>query len=80
MAKFVEYTPEEVTSFVKDEVPTLSEEVLEVFIAEKIDGEVFLEITDELLRDLAPRLGDRVKLKRAIKAAKSKSLIPSVSY
>ena len=37
----------------------------------KIDGEVFLEIDDDYLREIAPLVGDRVKLKKVIKTAQS---------
>lgn len=68
------FTPEEVVSFIKTRAPSLSEKVLEVFIAENIDGEVFLELNDEQLREVVPLFGDRLKIKLAIKAARSSSV------
>jgi Mg/Co/Ni transporter MgtE len=69
--KFGEYDPEEVVLFLKAQVSTLSEEVLKVIIDHKIDGEVFLEMNDEHLREVVPLLGDRLKIKRVIETAKS---------
>ena len=34
----------------------------------KVNGEVFLALNDEYLRELAPGLGDRLKMKRVIAA------------
>ena len=55
--------------FLINEIPTISGDILEKIIAHKIDGEVFLEIDDEYLREIAPLVGDRVKMKRAIRTA-----------
>lgn len=77
MASFDEYTPEQVVAFVKGGIPTLSVEVLETITAHKIDGEVLLEMNDEYLLEIAPLLGDRLKLKKAI--IKARGLVHSVS-
>ena len=70
MANFEEfYSPQQVCEFLKNEIPTISGDILEKIIAHKIDGEVFLEIDDEYLREIAPLVGDRVKMKRAIRTA-----------
>lgn len=69
MAGFEKYFPDEVRVFLKDQVPTLPEDVLQSIVAHKIDGEVFLEMNDEYLREIAPLLGDRLKIKRAIRTA-----------
>ena len=70
MANFEEfYSPQQVCEFLKNEIPTISGDILEKIIAHKIDGEVFLEIGDEYLREIAPLVGDRVKIKRAISTA-----------
>ena len=49
------------------QVPTISDDVLEKVIAHKIDGEEFLEMDDEYLREITPLVGDRIKIKRAIR-------------
>ena len=70
MANFEEfYSPQQVCEFLQNEIPTISGDILEKIIAHKIDGEVFLEIDDEYLREIAPLVGDRVKMKRAIRTA-----------
>ena len=55
----------------KNLVPTISEEILDSVIDHKIDEEVFLEMNDEYLREIAPLLGDRLKIKRAVHKAQS---------
>lgn len=71
MAEFSSFSPEEVSSFLKKEVPGISRSILESLSTQKIDGEVFLELDDEYLREIAPLVGDRLKLKKAIKTATS---------
>ena len=69
MANFKElYSPQQVCEFLQSEIPMISGEILEKIIAHKIDGEVFLEMgsDDEYLREVAPLVGDRIKIKRAI--------------
>ena len=70
MANFEEfYSPQQVCEFLKNEIPTISGDILDKIIAHKIDGEVFLEIDEEYFREIAPLVGDRVKMKRAIRTA-----------
>lgn len=72
------YTSEDVCLYVREEISTISQSVLEAIAAQKIDGEVFLELDDECLREIAPLGGDRLKLKKAIR--KAQSLSSMVSY
>lgn len=65
------FSPEEVSSFLKKEVPGISQSILESLSTQKIDGEVFLELDEEYLREFAPLVGDRLKLKKAIRKATS---------
>jgi len=60
------YSCEEVVEFVKKGIPTISEGVLSAIANNKIDGEIFLEIDEESLREIAPLIGDRAKLKKII--------------
>lgn len=62
---------EEICTYVKEQIPSISDEILEKFEEHKIDGSVFLELNDEYLREIAPRLGDRLKLKRIIVKAQN---------
>ena len=72
MSQFSWFTEENVRDFVKKEIPNISVEVLESIISYKIDGEVFMEIEDEAyLTEIAPIVGDRIKLKKAIRSARS---------
>ena len=41
----------------------------------KIDGGAFVELEDKSLKEIAPLLGDRLKLKRIIKAALAREVI-----
>jgi hypothetical protein len=66
-------SPREICAYVKDQIPSISDEVLERFKEHEIDGSVFLELNDEYLREIAPRLGDRLKLKRIITRALNSS-------
>lgn len=69
MAAFETFSPCQVCTYLKQEIPTLSQDVLSKLEEHKIDGELFLGLNDEYLKELAPLLGDRLKLKRVINAA-----------
>ena len=60
------FSPSKVSDFLRDKVPGISEDVLENVIDHKIDGEVFLDLNDAYLKEIAPLLGDRLKIRRAI--------------
>ena len=47
-------SPEEVCAYLKEQITFISEGILERFVEHKIDGEVFLELNDEYLREIAP--------------------------
>ena len=78
MAGFELYSPSEVCAFLKQQIPTISEAVLDQVIAHKVDGEVFPYIDDEYLRELAPLVGDTFKVKKAIH--KARELLSEVSF
>lgn len=72
MAQFnINFTTEDVRQYVREEVSTVSQSVLEAITTQKIDGEVFLEMDDECLHEIAPLGGDRLKLKKAIRQSLS---------
>ena len=50
----------------------MSEEVISNIKQHKIDGKIFLQLNEEYLREVAPLLGDRMKLKQVI----SEALVP----
>lgn len=52
-----QYSSDEVCLLLSDKMPGL-EEVLDNIIKHKIDGEIFLTLQDESLREIAPLLGD----------------------
>ena len=63
---FERFSPNDVCDFVKDQVPNISQDVLDNILQHKIDGEVFLALNDEYLRKIAPLLRDRLKMKRVV--------------
>ena len=65
-SRFEEFSPNEVRDYVKDRLPQLGLDVLDRIIEHKIDGETFLVLNDEYLREIAPLLGDRLKIKKVI--------------
>ena len=71
-AGFEGLSPEEICAYVKEQIPSISDEILERFKQHEIDGSVFLELNDEYLREIAPRLGE---LKRIITRALNSSLV-----
>ena len=73
-------SPEEVCAYLKEQIPFISEGILERFVEHKIGGEVFLELNDEYLREIAPLLGDRLKLKKIINKALAESLVSHFLY
>lgn len=60
------FSPSEVCDFLKEKVPGVSESVLERVIDHKIDGEVYVQLNDEYVKELAPLLGDRLKIQNAL--------------
>ena len=60
---------DELCDFIKDSIPDIKCDVLENFKRHKVNGEIFAQLDEEYLRELAPLLGDRVRLKKIISAA-----------
>ena len=71
MASFENRSPDQVCKFLKEQIPNISDSVLDKIVLHKVDGEVFLAIDDEYLREIAPLVGDRFKVKKAIGVARS---------
>lgn len=65
-SRFEDLSPEKLCVFIKNEIPKLSEEILTKILEHKIDGETFLCMNEEHLREIAPLLGDRLKLRRVL--------------
>ena len=59
---FEALSPEDVCIFLQEEISTISKDVLEKIVENKIDREVFLTLTDTYLREIAPLLCDRLKI------------------
>ena len=76
-SRFEDLAPEKLCLFLQQEIPTLSEEIFAKIVEHKIDGEVFLSLNDEYLREIAPLLGDRLKLRRVLAATLAEA---SVSF
>lgn len=66
MARFEEFSPEDVRDYIQEEIPQIEKDVLEKIVLHKIDGETFLVLNDEYLWEIAPLLGDRLKMKKLI--------------
>ena len=45
-------------------VPDVDSEVFENIKRHKITGDIFLQLDEEYLREIAPSLGDRIRLKK----------------
>ena len=70
MASFSEsYSPEEVCHFIKGQFPMISDTVMDEITTHGIDGETFIALDDENLREIAPKLCDRVRMKKAVQMA-----------
>ena len=73
------FSPSMVCEFLKEKVPGLSEDVLERVMDHKIDGEVLLELNDANLTEIAPLLGERPKVRKAITTVLAERLTVSFS-
>ena len=77
---FEALSPEDVSTFLQDEVSTISIDVLDKIVEHKIDGEVFLTLTDTYLREIAPLLGDRLKIMLLVTKLRDKDKTATVSF
>ena len=59
-------TPDDICVFLREELPSLDEDIIETFRQNKIDRIAFIELNDEYLRELCPILGDRMKIKKIV--------------
>ena len=66
MARFEEFSPDEVCDYVNNKLPLLEPDVLDRIVEHKIDGETFLVLNDEYLHEISLLLGDRLKIKKVI--------------
>lgn len=60
---------EELCEYLSQSLPDLDHAVLDNFKRHKIDGFTFLQLNEEYLREVAPLLGDRIKIKKIISEA-----------
>ena len=65
--------------FLEIEFPDLEDHVLENIKKHKIDGQTFLQLNEEYLKEVAPPLGDRLKLKKVIAAGVERYLYHQAS-
>lgn len=65
------FSPEEVVAFLKENLPGISVDVFTTIVTQKIDGEILLELSDSDMREIAPLLGDRLKIKRIIQRSQA---------
>ena len=64
MAKqFDSFSSVEVCDYLRRHAPSLDNSVFEKMMEHKIDGEVFLCLNEEYLREIAPLRGDCLKIK-----------------
>ena len=49
MVGFEKYSPDDVCVFLREQVSTLCENILQSIVPKKIDGQVFVETNDEYL-------------------------------
>ena len=68
MASIQKTTIEELCDFLLTELPDLDCEVLDNINRHKIDGQTFLQLNDDYLKEIAPLLADRIKIKKVITA------------
>ena len=61
-------------------MPKIENDVLEKIVEHKIDGETFLVLNDEYLREVAPLLGDRLKIKKVIVRLQADESLVSSKY
>ena len=60
---------DELCDYLSTEITDISEDVLSNFRMHKIDGNLFLQLNEEYLREIAPLVGDRMKLKKVLSVA-----------
>ena len=63
------FTVEEVCQYLNESISDIDETVVESFRKHKIDGLTFIQLNEEYLRELAPLLGDRIKIKKLVSDA-----------
>ncbi|XP_019862681.1 PREDICTED: uncharacterized protein LOC109591386 [Amphimedon queenslandica] len=73
MAQIHSLSVDGLVDLLQKEIPGLEAAVSDNIRRHKIDGQIFIQLNEEYLREIAPLLGDRVRLKQII----SSSLEPS---
>ena len=65
--------------YLSTEITSISEDVLSNLRRHKVDGKIFVQLNKEYLREVAPLLGDRLKLKKGISEAFEPHHLPATS-
>lgn len=65
-------------SYVKEKIPELSDSVVQEILKHGIDRVAFLELTEDNLKELAPRHGDRMRLKMEQKRLMTKRFVHNI--
>ena len=71
---------EELCDYLFMEITDISEDVLSNLRQHKVDGKIFVQLNEEYLREVAPLLGDRLKLKKGISEALEPQPLPANQY
>ena len=69
---------DELCSYLLVRLPDLERETIEAFRFHKVNGETFLQLTDDDIRELTARLGERKAIKRLIDSSPDTSFLPQV--
>ncbi|KAL5493862.1 hypothetical protein EMCRGX_G015096 [Ephydatia muelleri] len=64
----------------KEEIPDLSDSVVQEILKHRIDRVTFIELTEDNLKEIAPLLGDRMKLKIEQKRLLSKRIDQDIEF
>ena len=69
---------DELCSYLLARLPDLERETIEAFRFHKVNGETFLQLTDDDIRELTARLGERKAIKRLIDSPPDMIYLPQV--
>ena len=61
-----EYTREQLSPFLREKCPALLDEEITTLFKENIDGEMFFDLTDEVLKEMGVTTGSRMTILKLI--------------